>query len=386
MSSLIEGRTGKWEVVIGLETHAQIIAKSKLFSGAATAFGAAPNTQVSPIDAAFPGMLPVINRHCVEQAVKTGLGLDAAINRESVFARKNYFYPDLPAGYQISQYELPVVGHGKITLDMPDGATREVGITRLHLEQDAGKSLHDQHPRQTYVDLNRAGIALVEIVSEPDLRSAEEAGFYLRKLRSILRYLGTCDGNMEEGSLRCDCNVSVRRPGDPLGTRCEIKNLNSVRFVIQAIEYEARRQIELIEEGGAVEQQTRLFDSTSGVTRPMRSKEHAHDYRYFPDPDLLPLVLDPAWIEELRAQLPELPDAKKARFVSVYGLRPEDAGVLVAERATAEYFEKVAQARDAKAAAYWVIGDLFGALNKKGLGIEQSPVAAEQLGGLIDLI
>jgi aspartyl-tRNA(Asn)/glutamyl-tRNA(Gln) amidotransferase subunit B len=386
MTTLIEGRTGEWEVVIGLEAHAQVIAKAKLFSGAATAFGAEPNTQVSPIDAAFPGMLPVINRRCVEQAVRTGLGLDALINRESVFARKNYFYPDLPAGYQISQYELPVVGHGKITLDMPDGSTREIGITRLHLEQDAGKSLHDQHPTQTYVDLNRAGIALMEIVSEPDLRSAEEAGIYVRKLRSILRYLGTCDGNMEEGSLRCDCNVSVRRPGDPLGTRCEIKNLNSVRFVMQAIEYEARRQIELIEEGGTVEQQTRLFDSTRGVTRPMRSKEHAHDYRYFPDPDLLPLVLDPAWIEELRAQLPELPDAKKARFVSAYGLRPEDAGVLVAERATAEYFEKVAQDRDAKAAAYWVIGDLFGALNKKGLGIEQSPVAADQLGGLIDLI
>src|SRR5438094_2971930 len=316
-------------------------------------------------------MLPVINRHCVEQAVRTGLGLDAQINRESVFARKNYFYPDLPAGYQISQYELPVVGHGRITLDMPDGSIRDIGITRLHLEQDAGKSLHDQHPAQTYVDLNRAGIALMEIVSEPDLRSAEEAGIYVRKLRSILRYLGTCDGNMEQGSLRCDCNVSVRRPGDPLGTRCEIKNLNSVRFVMQAIEYEARRQIELIEEGGTVEQQTRLFDSDRGETRPMRSKEHAHDYRYFPDPDLLPLVLDPAWIEELRAQLPELPDAKKARFVTEYGIRPEDAGVLVAERATAEYFEKAADGRDPKAAAYWVIGDLFGALNKKGLGIEQ---------------
>src|SRR5437763_2376006 len=352
MAPLIEGRTGAWEIVIGLEVHAQVTAKAKLFSGAATEFGAAPNTQVSTVDAAFPGMLPVINRHVVEQAVKTGLGLDAEINLFSVFDRKNYFYPDLPAGYQISQYQQPIVGHGRVVLDMPDGSTRTIGITRLHLEQDAGKSLHDQHPRETYVDLNRAGIGLMEIVSEPDLRSAEEAGIYLRKLRSILRYLGTCDGNMEEGSLRCDCNVSVRHPGDPLGTRCEIKNLNSVRFVMQAIEYEARRQVELIEEGGAVEQQTRLFDSTRGVTRPMRSKEHAHDYRYFPDPDLLPLVLDPAWIEELRAQLPELPDAKKARFVSVYGLRPEDAGVLVAERATADYFEKVAQARDAKAAAY----------------------------------
>ena len=386
MTALIEGKTGKWEVVIGLETHAQIIAKSKLFSGAATAFGAEPNTQVSAIDAALPGMLPVINRHCVEQAVKTGLGLDAEINRESVFARKNYFYPDLPAGYQISQYELPIVGRGKLTLDMPDGSTREIGITRLHLEQDAGKSLHDQHPTQTYVDLNRAGIGLMEIVSEPDLRSAEEAGIYVRKLRSILRYLGTCDGNMEEGSLRCDCNVSVRRLGEPLGTRCEIKNLNSVRFVMQAIEVEARRQIELIEAGGAVEQQTRLFDSARGETRPMRSKEHAHDYRYFPDPDLLPFVLEAAWIEELRAQLPELPDAKKARFVAEYGLRPEDTDVLVAERATAEYFEAVARGRDPKAAAYWVIGDLFGALNKQGRGIEEAPITPEQLGALLDLI
>src|SRR5947199_2135696 len=390
MNALIEDKTGKWEVVIGLETHAQIIAKSKLFSGAAMAFGAEPNTQVSPVDAAFPGMLPVLNRHCVEQAVRTGLGLDAQINRESVFARKNYFYPDLPAGYQISQYELPIVGHGKLTLDMPDGSTREVGITRLHLEQDAGKSLHDQHPVQTYVDLNRAGIGLMEIVSEPDLRSAEEAGLYVRKLRSILRYLGTCDGNMEEGSLRCDCNVSVRRPGEPYGTRCEIKNLNSVRFLMQAIEAEARRQVELIEAGGTVEQQTRLFDTARGETRPMRSKEHAHDYRYFPDPDLLPLVLDDAWIAELRARLPELPDAKKARFVAEYGLRPEDTDVLVAERATAEYFERIARSngksRDAKAAAYWGIGDLFGAVNKKGLSIEEAPITPVQLGGLLDLI
>src|SRR6267154_891043 len=390
MSALIEGRTGPWEVVIGLETHAQVIAKAKLFSGAATVFGAEPNTQVSPIDAALPGMLPVINRHCVEQAVKTGLGLDAEINRESVFARKNYFYPDLPAGYQISQYELPVVGRGKITLDMPDGSTREIGITRLHLEQDAGKSLHDQHATQTYVDLNRAGIALMEIVSEPDLRSAEEAGIYVRKLRSILRYLGTCDGNMEEGSLRCDCNVSVRRPGEPLGTRCEIKNLNSVRFVMQAIQQEARRQIDVLEGGGAIKQETRLYDTERGETRPMRSKEDAHDYRYFPDPDLLPLVLDPAWIEELRARLPELPDAKKARFVAEYGLRPADADVLVAERATAEYFERIARSngksRDAKAAAYWVIGDLFGALNKQGRGIEEAPITPEQLGALLDLI
>src|SRR5712671_682040 len=386
MMSLIEGRTGPWEVVIGLETHAQVIAKAKLFSGAATNFGAEANTQVSPVDAAFPGMLQVINRHCVEQAVKTGLGLDAEINRESVFARKNYFYPDQPAGYQISQYELPIVGRGKLTLDMPDGSTREIGITRLHLEQDAGKSLHDQHPTLSYVDLNRAGIALMEIVSEPDLRSAEEVGIYLRKLRSILRYLGTCDGNMEEGSLRCDCNVSVRRPGEPYGTRCEIKNLNSIRYVMQAIEYEARRQIDILEEGGTIDQQTRLFDVGRGITRPMRSKEHAHDYRYFPDPDLLPLVLDPEWVERLRAELPELPDAKKARFTSAYGLSADDAGVLVAEKETALFFERVATGRDAKAAANWVMGDLFGALNRLGVGIEQSPVSAERLGALIDLI
>ncbi len=386
MSELIEGRTGSWEIVIGLEVHAQARAKAKLFSGAATDFGAEPNTQVSTVDAAFPGMLPVINRHCVEQAVRTGLGLDAEIKLFSVFDRKNYFYPDLPAGYQISQYQQPIVGRGRIVLDMPDGSAREIGITRVHLEQDAGKSLHDQHPTQTYVDLNRAGIGLMEIVSEPDLRSADEAGLYLRKLRSILRYLGTCDGNMEEGSLRCDCNVSVRRPGEPYGTRCEIKNVNSVRFVMQAIEYEARRQIELIEEGGAVEQQTRLFDSSRGVTRPMRSKEHAHDYRYIPDPDLLPLELDATWVERLRASLPELPDAKRRRFVAEYDLRPNDAAVLVAERTTAEYFEKVAAGRDPKTAANWVTGDLFGALNKLGLGIEQSPVTPEQLGALIDLI
>ncbi len=383
---MIEGRTGAWEVVIGLEVHAQVIAEAKLFSGAATAFGAAPNSQVSTVDAAFPGMLPVLNRHCVEQAVRTGLGLDAAINLVSVFARKNYFYPDLPAGYQISQYEQPLVGHGQVSLDLPDGSTRTVGITRLHLEQDAGKSLHDQHPRDTYVDLNRAGIGLMEIVSEPDLRSGEEAGLYLRKLRSILRYLGTCDGNMEEGSLRCDCNVSVRRPGEPYGTRCEIKNLNSVRFAMQAIDYEARRQIELIEGGGTVAQETRLFDTARGVTRPMRSKEHDYDYRYFPDPDLLPLILDPDWVAQMRAELPELPDAKRARFVSQYGLPPADAMVLVTERATADYFETLAKGRDAKAAANWVIGDLFGALNRKGMTIEHSPVAAAQLGALIDLI
>jgi aspartyl-tRNA(Asn)/glutamyl-tRNA(Gln) amidotransferase subunit B len=383
---MIEGRTGAWEIVIGLEVHAQITAKVKLFSGAATAFGAEPNTQVSTVDAAFPGMLPVINRHCVEQAVKTGLGLDAEINLHSVFDRKNYFYPDLPAGYQISQYQQPVVGAGRVTLDMPDGSTRTVGITRLHLEQDAGKSLHDQHPRETYVDLNRAGIGLMEIVSEPDLRSAEEAGIYLRKLRSILRYLGTCDGNMEEGSLRCDCNVSVRKPGAPFGTRCEIKNLNSIRFVMQAIEIEARRQVAIVEDGGTIAQETRLLDTARGETRPMRSKENDYDYRYFPDPDLLPLVLDPEWVATLKTALPELLDKKRARFVADYGLGVEEASVLVAERATADFFEDVAKGRDPKAAANWVVGDLFGALNRKGLGIEDSPVAAAQLGGLLDLI
>ncbi len=384
--SLIEGETGAWEVVIGLEVHAQVTAQAKLFSGAATSFGAEPNTQVSLVDAAFPGMLPVINLHCVELAVKTGLGIEAQINLVSVFDRKNYFYADLPAGYQISQYTRPIVGKGRLTLDMPDGSAREIGITRLHLEQDAGKSLHDQHPSQTYIDLNRAGVALMEIVSEPDLRSAEEAGAYLKKLRSILRYLGTCDGNMEEGSMRCDCNVSVRKPGDKLGTRCEIKNVNSVRFVMQAIEHEARRQIAVIEEGGTIKQETRLFDSGRGVTRPMRSKEEAHDYRYFPDPDLLPLELDAAWVSDLKRALPELPDAKKARFIAHYKLSPYDAGVLVDEQASADYFETVAQGRDAKLAANWVTGDLFGALNKRGLGIAQSPVKAAGLGELLDLM
>ncbi len=385
-ASLIEGRTGKWEMVLGLEVHAQVVSRAKLFSGAATDFGAEPNTQVSFVDAAFPGMLPVINRYCVEQAVRTGLGLKAQINRHSVFDRKNYFYADLPAGYQISQYSKPIVGRGSIQLDLPDGRTRTVGITRLHLEQDAGKSLHDQSPSETYVDLNRAGVALMEIVSEPDLRSAEEAAAYLRKLRSILRYLGTCDGNMEEGSMRCDVNVSVRRPGEPYGTRCEIKNVNSVRFVMQAIEYEARRQVEILEDGGKIEQETRLFDNAKGETRSMRSKEHAHDYRYFPDPDLLPLELDPAWVESIRASLPELPDEKKARFVRDYGLNAYDAGVLVAEKASADFYEAVARGRDPKVAANWVTGDFFGYLNKSGLEIAAAPVDAAKLGGLIDLI
>ncbi len=317
---LIEGRTGKWEIVIGMEVHAQVAAKSKLFSGASTEFGAEPNTQVSLVDAAMPGMLPVINEYAVEQAVRTGLGLNAQINLSSVFDRKNYFYPDLPQGYQISQFTKPVVGTGKIIIDLADGTSREVGITRLHLEQDAGKSLHDQHPKLTFIDLNRSGQALMEIVSEPDMRSAEEAGAYLKKLRSILRYLGTCDGNMEEGSMRADVNVSVRKPGDKFGTRCEIKNVNSIRFVQQAVEYEARRQIELIEDGGVVKQQTRLFDANRGETRPMRSKEEAHDYRYFPDPDLLPLELEPAWVEKIKATLPELPDRQEGALHE--GVRP----------------------------------------------------------------
>jgi aspartyl-tRNA(Asn)/glutamyl-tRNA(Gln) amidotransferase subunit B len=383
---LLEGRTGKWELVLGLEVHAQVISKSKLFSGASTVFGAEPNAQVSFVDAGFPGMLPVINEFCVEQAVKTGLGLNAQINLRSVFDRKNYFYADLPAGYQISQYLQPIVGKGEIVIDLPDGRSRTVGITRLHLEQDAGKSLHDQHPDKTFVDLNRSGVALMEIVSEPDMRSAEEAAAYIRKLRSILRYLGTCDGNMEEGSLRCDVNVSVRKPGDPLGTRCEIKNVNSVRFVMQAIEYEASRQIEVIEEGGTIDQETRLFDANKGTTRPMRSKEHAHDYRYFPDPDLLPLVLDAGFVERLRASLPELPDARKSRYMQDFGLSPYDAGVLVAEKETALFYETVAKNRDAKLAANWVISELFGALNRTGRTIEESPVSADNLGGLIDLI
>ena len=384
---LIDGRTGKWEMVIGLEVHAQVISKAKLFSAAAAQFGAEPNTQVSFVDAAFPGMLPVINRICVEQAVKTGLGLNGQINLVSVFDRKNYFYPDLPAGYQISQFSRPIVGKGSLTIELADGRTREIGITRLHLEQDAGKSLHDQHPAKTYVDLNRSGVALMEIVSEPDLRSPEEAGAYLKKLRAILRYLGTCDGNMDEGSMRCDANVSVRKPGAAYGTRCEIKNVNSIRFVMQAIEYEARRQVELLEGGGAVKQETRLFDPGRGETRSMRSKEEAHDYRYFPDPDLLPLVLDPADVARVRAAMPELPDAKKARFMRDFKLSAYDAGVLVAEKENAEFFETVAKGRkDPKLAANWVIVELFGVLNREGKGIAASPVSAKALAGLLDLI
>ena len=386
MGYALEGRTGTWEVVVGLEVHAQVASKAKLFSGAATAFGAEPNTQVSFVDAAFPGMLPVINRVCVEQAVKTGLGLNAEIHRVSRFDRKNYFYADLPAGYQISQFAHPIVGKGEIEVELADGSTRSIGITRLHLEQDAGKSLHDQHPTKTYIDLNRAGVALMEIVSEPDIRSPEEAGAYVRKLRSILRYLGTCDGNMEEGSLRADVNVSVRKAGEAYRTRCEIKNVNSVRFVMLAVEAEAIRQMEVWESGEEVRQETRLFDSNRGVTRPMRSKEDAHDYRYFPDPDLAPLVLDQAWIDGLRAGLPELPDAKKARFIGEYGLSAYDASVLVAEQATALYYETVAKGRDPKLAANWVTGDFFAALNRTGRTIEDPPVSAAHLGALLDLM
>jgi aspartyl-tRNA(Asn)/glutamyl-tRNA(Gln) amidotransferase subunit B len=384
--NLIEGRTGKWEIILGLEVHAQVISEAKLFSGASTTFGAEPNSQVSLVDAAFPGMLPVINKRCVEQAVRTGLGLKAEINLKSVFDRKNYFYADLPAGYQISQYTQPIVGKGTIILDMAGGVKRHVGITRLHLEQDAGKSLHDQHPTKSYIDLNRSGIALMEIVSEPDMRSSEEAAAYLKKLRSILRYLGTCDGNMEEGSMRCDVNVSVRKPGGELGTRCEIKNVNSIRYVQQAIEYEARRQIEILEDGGTIQQQTRLYDPSKGETRSMRSKEHAHDYRYFPDPDLLPLVLDPNWVSEIKATLPELPDEKRARFVSQYGLSDYDAGVLSGEKEIAEYYEAVVKGRDPKLASNWVSSELFGQLNKAGKWITDSPVSADALGGLIDLM
>jgi aspartyl-tRNA(Asn)/glutamyl-tRNA(Gln) amidotransferase subunit B len=383
---LLKGSTGDWEVVIGVEVHAQVTSQAKLFSGASTEFGGPPNSHVSLVDAAMPGMLPVINEECVRQAVRTGLGLKAKINLKSVFDRKNYFYPDLPQGYQISQYKSPVVGEGAVTVDLENGETVTVGIERVHLEQDAGKSVHDRHPTYSYVDLNRSGVALMEIVSKPDLRSADEAKAYIAKVRSILRYLGTCDGDMEKGNLRADVNVSVRRPGDPMGTRCEIKNVNSIRFIGQAIEHEARRQIDLIEEGGVIEQETRLFDAGRGETRSMRSKEEAHDYRYFPDPDLLPLEFDQAYVDALEKNLPELPDAKKARFMRDFSLSAYDAGVLVAERETAEYFETVAKGRDGKAAANWVINELFGRLNKEGKAIASSPVSAGQLGSMLDLI
>ncbi|HEY1474333.1 MAG TPA: Asp-tRNA(Asn)/Glu-tRNA(Gln) amidotransferase subunit GatB [Pseudolabrys sp.] len=383
---LIKGATGGWEVVIGMEVHAQVASKSKLFSGASTEFGGEPNSHVSLVDAAMPGMLPVINEECVRQAIRTGLGLKAKINLKSVFDRKNYFYPDLPQGYQISQYKSPIVGEGEVIVDLPDGEAVAIGIERLHLEQDAGKSLHDQHANLSAIDLNRSGVALMEIVSKPHIRSAEQAMAFLTKMRSILRYLGTCDGNMEEGSLRADVNVSVRKPGAPLNTRCEIKNMNSIRFIGQAIDYEARRQIEIIEDGGTIDQETRLFDPGRGETRSMRSKEEAHDYRYFPDPDLLPLEFDDAYVAALKQHLPELPDEKKARFMRDFSLSPYDAGVLVAERETADYFEAVAKGRDAKAAANWVINELFGRLNKEGKDIASSPVDAAQLGAILDLI
>ena len=383
--NLIAGATGDWEIVLGLEVHAQVSSNAKLFSGAATEFGAEPNTQVSLVDAAMPGMLPVINQKCVEQAVRTGLGLKAQINNYSVFDRKNYFYPDLPQGYQISQFQQPIVGEGVIDIDLDGGEVKTVRTERLHLEQDAGKSLHDQHPNMSFVDLNRSGVALMEIVSYPDMRSAAEAQAYVKKLRAILRYLGTCDGNMEQGSLRADVNVSVRRPGDPLGTRCEIKNVNSIRFIGQAIEHEARRQVDIIEDGGSIAQETRLFDPKMGETRSMRSKEEAHDYRYFPDPDLLPLSFSQEFVDTIAASLPELPDDKKARFIADYGLSPYDASVLVSEGENADFFEAAAAGRDAKATANMVIGSVFAGLNKAGLSISESPVSAEQVGQLVDL-
>ncbi len=388
---LIKGQTGAWEVVIGMEVHAQVTSKSKLFSGASTAFGGEPNSQVSLVDAAMPGMLPVINEECVRQAVRTGLGLNAQINLRSVFDRKNYFYADSPQGYQISQYKSPIVGEGEVTVELDGGKTATIGIERLHLEQDAGKLLHDQSPTMSFVDLNRCGVALMEIVSKPDIRDAEQAKAYVTKLRSILRYLGTCDGDMEKGSLRADVNVSVRKPGGPLGTRCEIKNMNSITFIGQAIESEARRQIEIIEDGGVIDQETRQFDPAKGETRPLRSKEEAHDYRYFPDPDLLPLEFKQAWVDELKADLPELPDQKKARFVESLALSPYDASVLVAERESALFYETVLagladKARDGKLAANWVINELFGRLNKEGRDIATSPVSAAQLAAIIGLI
>ncbi|PCJ96335.1 MAG: Asp-tRNA(Asn)/Glu-tRNA(Gln) amidotransferase GatCAB subunit B [Zetaproteobacteria bacterium] len=386
MAQMVKGETGDWEIVIGMEIHAQISVESKLFSGASTKFGAAPNTQVSLVDAAMPGMLPVLNEKCVEQAVRTGLGLNSKVNTYSVFARKNYFYPDLPQGYQISQFEDPIVGKGEIEIDLPDGSVKNIGITRLHLEQDAGKSVHDQHPKKTYVDLNRSGCALMEIVSEPDISGPEEATAYLSKIRMILRYLETCDGNMDEGSMRADVNISVRKPGDELGTRAEIKNVNSLKAVQQCIEFEARRQVDRIEDGKTVVQETRLWDPVKLETRSMRSKEDAHDYRYFPDPDLLPLTFEQSWVDEIKQTLPELPDQKKNRFINDFSLSRYDASVLISERARADYYETVAQGRDAKLAANWVINELLGILNKNNMSLDQSPISAEKLGELISLI
>ena len=386
MSALVSGRTGVWEIVIGMEVHAQVVSNAKLFSGSSAVFGASPNHHFSLVDAAMPGMLPVINAECVKQAVITGLGLNAKINKFSVFDRKNYFYADLPQGYQISQFKHPIVGEGEVQIELADGSSHIIGIERLHLEQDAGKSLHDQHPSKSYIDLNRSGVALMEIVSKPEMHSAEQAAAYIKKLRSILRYLGTCDGNMEEGSLRADVNVSVRKPGEPLGTRTETKNLNSVRFIMQTIEYEVQRQIELIEDGGAVTQETRLFDTTTGMTRTMRGKEDAHDYRYFPDPDLLPLNFDDAFIADLKKDMPELPDEIKSRMVTEYGLSSYDANVLTEEKEVAAFYELASAGRDRKITANWMSVELFGALNKAGIDLAQSPVSPEQLGGLVDLI
>ena len=383
---LIEGEKGKWEVVIGLEVHAQVSSNSKLFSGSSTKFGAEPNTQVSLVDSAFPGMLPVINEFCIQQAIKTGLGLNAKINSYSVFDRKNYFYADLPQGYQISQYKNPIVGEGKITLDLPNG-TKTIGIERLHLEQDAGKSIHDLDPSNTYVDLNRSGVALMEIVSKPDLSSPDEVNAYIKKLRSIMRYLGTCDGNMQEGSLRADVNVSVRKEGNKeLGTRCEIKNVNSIKFMQMAIIYEAQRQVELLEAGKSIDQETRLFDTKKNETRSMRSKEDAHDYRYFPDPDLLPLNLNKELIENIKKNLPELPDQKKERFINDYSLTAYEANVLVSEKEISDYFEEVVKTSDIKLAKNWIMGDLFASLNEKNISISQSPVTAKKMSQLIDSI
>lgn len=386
MGYSLEGRTGTWEVVVGLEVHAQIISVSKLFSGASATYGGAPNSHVSFVDAGFPGMLPVLNQECIAQAVRTGLGLRAKINLFSRFDRKNYFYADLPNGYQISQFEHPIVGTGDVEIELQDGTIKHIGITRLHVEQDAGKSMHDQHPSKSVIDLNRAGVALMEIVSEPDIRSPEEAGAYLRKLRQILRYLGTCDGNMEEGSMRADVNVSVRKAGESFRTRCEIKNVNSIRFVMHAVETEALRQIEVWESGGEVVQETRLYDPAKGETRSMRSKEDSHDYRYFPEPDLLPLILEQSWVDELKRGLPELPDEKRARFCTQYGIPFYDAGVLVAEQAVADFYETVATGRDGRLAANWMSGDFFAAMNRTGKNIENPPVSAEALGQLLDLI
>ena len=386
MSALISGRTGNWEIVIGMEVHAQVVSNAKLFSGSSAVFGASPNHHVSLVDAGMPGMLPVVNSECVKQAVITGLGLNAKINKFSVFDRKNYFYADLPQGYQISQFKHPIVGEGEVQIELSDGSSHIIGIERLHLEQDAGKSLHDQHPSKSYIDLNRSGVALMEIVSKPEMHSAEQAAAYIKKLRSILRYLGTCDGNMEEGSLRADVNVSVRRPGEPLGTRTETKNLNSVRFITQTIEYEVQRQIELIEDGGEVTQETRLFDTVTGMTRTMRGKEDAHDYRYFPDPDLLPLKFDDAFIAGLKKDMPELPDQIKSRMVNEYGLSSYDANVLTEEKEIAAFYEQASAGQDKKITANWMSVELFGALNKAGVDLVQSPVRPEQLGGLVELI